>query len=131
MAELLLRPFRRLSLFAAGGLTAPGPPRIPREVASGGRTDRRHVRYRGASIAWTADLTGASGDEVRLDVLACEVGDPMPADDAGSSYHKPFEPPDPRILWFRAHRLGFRGSEPASMSHLQHERGSSHLGIAS
>ena len=91
-------------------VTVRGPPRSP-AGASRGRTDRRHVRYRGGfDRLGQPTLTGASGDEVRLDVLACAVGDPMPADDAGSSYHDPFEPPDARILWFRAHRLGFRAS---------------------
>jgi hypothetical protein len=101
--------FRRLSLFAARGVTVPGPPRIPR----GARLERGRIvatcATEGASAAWTADSDrGVAGDEVRLDVRA-QWGDPMPADDAQLD-HEPFEPPDARILWFRAHRLGFRAS---------------------
>lgn len=84
-----------LSLFAARGLTVPGPPtdppggRVWRADGSSSRALPRELRS-----PRPPTLTGASGDEVRLDVLACAVGDPMPADDGGSSYHDPFEPPD-------------------------------------
>ena len=67
---------------------------LPRELRSPGRPT----------------LTGASGHELRLDGLACAVGDPMPADDAGGSTTSRLEPPDARVLWSRAQRLGFRAS---------------------
>ena len=43
-------------------------------------------------------LTGASGDEVRLDVLACAVGDPMPADGSGDQNRASVRQDRPRLL---------------------------------
>ena len=67
------------------------------------------VLTEGASIAWTADPDrGVADDEVRLDVLACAVGDPMGGRRCSSTTSRLSHPM--RILWFRAHRLGFRAS---------------------
>ena len=90
-----------------GPRPAADPPggRVWRADGSSSRALPRELRSPGRPT-----LTGASGHELRLDGLACAVGDPMPADDAGGSTTSRLEPPDARVLWFRAHRLGFRAS---------------------
>ena len=108
-----------------GARPAADPPggRVWRADGSSSRALPRELRSPGQPT-----LTGASGDEVRLDVLACAVGDPMPADDAGSSTTSRLSHP---MRASCGSALTGSGSEPASTSDLQPERGSSHSGIAS
>ena len=80
--------------------------RVWRADGSSSRALPRELRSPG-----TADPDrGVAGDDVRLDVLAFAVGGPDPGGRRWQLYHDPFEAPDARILWSRAHRLAFRAS---------------------